>query len=299
MALNLAILLGQLNQTALQQTNPPLYQILKNLIAAINVINNISSSGVSPVGPIGPAGPAGKDGIPAFILGGDSGGGSSDDVLPGPPGINGINGTTGAQGPVGGIIIDTETIEDFIMTTIGQQGNPGPTGSQGPVGALWPLEDGLDADYIAIPGPAGRNGTDGAGALSSVLINITDAEWRTIGTANKTIVSAAGVNTILIPVYWVITVNVTTAFSGNQIIDIAWGTGSVANIPCGLAGQTVTTNSINKRLVWPGWMPAGAFSALTNQINQDLIIYGGANITGGVTHGGINMLLFYITVTVP
>jgi hypothetical protein len=278
---------NQLNATGLLQKDPQLYQVINQLIGLIQNNSESINSGSN----IGPSGPSGKDGIPGFILSNDSDG-NNDILIPGPRGIDGSNGSIGRDGVT---IIDTEVIEDFIFTVPGPQGNPGPTGASGPIGPMFPIDEYFPDDLL-IPGPAGANGSNGSGSdILSATINLTDAQFRALGTTPVTVVAAPGAGFVLVPLSWHLIANITAGFSGSPVVQLQYTGGGVS----GLGGNTCTATTIHKRLVTSGWLAAQNTTVETTKENTALEVFSSLTVTGGTTNAGFNFTLFYTKTAIP
>lgn len=174
MDINQDRLLSQLNQSGLQIKDNPLYQVIKQLIAASkqfqNELESISSSSSSTTvitkessGLPGMIGMAGKDG------------------LPGPPGIKGVSGSTGATGAKGPTTLGPmglhgkDGLQGFPIP--GNRGNTGATGPTGITGSKGPTtigpmglngKDGMPG--FSIPGPKGADGSSSIAAWEGNIV---------------------------------------------------------------------------------------------------------------------------------
>ncbi len=130
--IDLSRLQSNLLNTGLQNKDNPLFQVLTQLIKALQSINkdlasittNTSNTQVitnifQTIGSISESDSSGDDGL----------------VIPGPRGLDGISNVPGPTGPMGAIIFaDAGEDGDIFPPIQGNQGNPGTTGSQGPIG---------------------------------------------------------------------------------------------------------------------------------------------------------------------
>lgn len=165
--------------TGLQVKDPPLFQVIDQLIQQSRFLTDQldSISGGSPGitgadgkdGQIGPPGMSGRDGMTGVI---------------GPQGISGIDGVTGAAGPltIGPMGLNgRDGINGFPIP--GPVGDTGAIGNTGPAGPLTIGPMGLNGSNglngFPIPGPKGDTGSSGINLLRT--------------TANQTINAGAGV----------------------------------------------------------------------------------------------------------
>lgn len=160
-------LYSALQTSGLQSSNPPLhqviYQLIRGLVAAQDGINSSGSGSASTT--------INEINNIFQITSGDSNGGDGESlVVPGLQGIQGVPGSAGATGPQGGVIgIIYESPEESyqyppIIGPQGNSGNTGSTGAQGPIGiSLFP-NDGEDGEpgYMALPSEGGSSGPSGA-----------------------------------------------------------------------------------------------------------------------------------------
>lgn len=134
MSAKLDRLLPTLNTSGIQIQNPPLYQVIKDLIEEARKLEKALAA----------ASGGGSTNITNIeqiyqILNGDSGGDGDSIIVPGPAGARGADGATGAVGPPfpAFIVLDPEQSED-ILPIPGPQGIQGPTGATGATGPPYP-----------------------------------------------------------------------------------------------------------------------------------------------------------------
>lgn len=151
---NISRLLGQLNQTDLTLTNQPLYQVIKELINALDAINvaagSISSSSTSTVC---------KCNTPGLLIN-DGGDNDTPSYIPGPKGDTGATGPAGNSG-ISGFMVAEDGIDGLECYIQGPKGDIGLTGNSG-IPSLMVAEDGVDGLDSFIPGPPGANGSGGS-----------------------------------------------------------------------------------------------------------------------------------------
>lgn len=153
-------LLGQLNQTDLTLTNQPLYQVIKELINALDAINiaagSISSSSTSTVC---------KCNTPGLLIS-DGGDNDTPSYIPGPKGDNGAAGPAGNSG-ISGFMVAEDGIDGLEFYIPGPKGDTGLTGASG-IPSLMIAQDGVDGFDSFIPGPAGANGSSGSSSWTLI-----------------------------------------------------------------------------------------------------------------------------------
>lgn len=163
-----ARLITTLNKTGVQESNASLYQLLYQMIGAINKINIDGAAASSLFGNSGLNSESGTNTYsgPVMIVGQD--GEDGQDGVPGIRGIDGIvgiNGATGVAGPSGDIVTWNSDGDD------GYDGfnipNPGPVGSPGVAG-------GLGVSLLPIDG---EDGEDGFSVLGFAASGVSGSDW--------------------------------------------------------------------------------------------------------------------------
>jgi hypothetical protein len=255
---------NQLLISNLQQKDPPLFQVINQLIGIVQG----NSNSINSDGSVGPAGINGKDGVPGFLFN-DSFDGNDGLIIPGVNGKDGINGTNGTNG---------------INGTIGSPG-----------------ENGLDADIFLIPGPQGiqgiqgNTGPSGTGAIQSVTINLTDAQVKSLNTVPVVVLAAQGAGITIVPLFWTVGANITTGFNQNSSWNIQYTGGSAS----GLVAQTVTLTAIIRRMANSQTFTAANNVGVTGKENTSVEVFSNAAVTTGVTSGGFNFTMYFVTITIP
>lgn len=152
---------NQLMISQLQSKDPPLFQVINQLIGLVQGIGNsvTNNSNVTPVTPIISN---------TFIFDNDNSSSSDNNNAIAIPGLNGINGKDGINIP-GTDGLDGEDGIPIVGLT-GATGPVGPQGIQGLPGVTILNEDGSDGDIgpigpIGLTGPSGSNGTNGSNGI--------------------------------------------------------------------------------------------------------------------------------------
>ncbi len=203
----------------------------------------------------------------------------------------GTAGATGASGPAGPAGFADDGLDgDPFPAQQGPQGNPGTTGVQGPIGPVFLLEDGIDGDN----GFPGVNGVDSAGGLFVALVNVTDAEFRSLNTVPKQIVAAPGADMVLSAVAFAIAYDITGVFSASNTLGIRYATGSLTT---GITALTTSANGTGKK--YGHSIAATALAGTINYDNNALEVFTSAAVTGGTTRGGFNCYVWYKTIVLP
>ncbi len=198
---------SQLLTSGVQQQNQALFQVIDQLINSLRAtaqdVNNITSGG----------------------------GGSSSTV---------INITNGAPTLVAFDGIDGQ---DGISNLPGPIGPIGPNGAQGNAGMPgFPIYDGLDGEdgfgFPGIQGSAGSNITN----LGVANLTLTAAQIRTLNSVPIDLVSAQGINNVIVPLWWISWyVATSTAFSADASFSIRWnGLTTVLFIPTSFVLNSAT-----------------------------------------------------------
>jgi hypothetical protein len=202
----------------------------------------------------------------------------------------GIQGPTGATGPAG-FGFDGDDA-DFIIGPQGPQGNTGPTGSAGPTGPMMVQEDIIYPEDI-LPSFQAVSSSGVTGPIFSQLINITDAEFRSLNTSPKTILSAPASDEIIVVLRQILIFNVTVAFSATTTFNCRYIGGAAS----GQATITTATNTLGERIRLT--IPATLSAATTGIKATGIEVFNNANVTGGTTAAGFNYYLEYSIVKVP
>lgn len=318
---------SQLQITGLQDKDNPTFQLLSQIIDFLGSLNSSISGGSG-------GGSSTVTNITNIITGGPPGidGNDGEDAL-GAPGAQGIQGITGSPGPAGPVIFAQDGEDGLSGFNIPVQGPQGIQGIQGPAGPptlLYPQPPD-DPDILLVPGPQGIQGITGPqgppgfsllnwvddgddgligpqgpqGAGSSggtspytvTTVTLTDAQLRGLNATPVTIVPAQGAGIILIPEFFIATVDVTTSFSAGQTVSVRWSGQATLALP----GISLSLNSIAKRIGFSN--SSGAAVLLNGTVstyeNVALEVTGSGTPTGGVSRGGTLITIVWITTTIP
>lgn len=240
------------------------------------------------VGTLGAQGPVGLDGQDAEEI-----------LIPGPVGPAGATGATGATGigvpgPMGFDGNDAEEV--LIPGAIGPQGAAGATGNTGAAGPIGPSvwamgEDGEDGAM----GPPGVSGSAATSTIFRSVVNVTDAQLRSLNTVDVQLVAAQGAGTIVMPLQVSLATNVTATFSVSQTNTIPWGTTGLGATTSFAPGY----NATGKKMSIVNASQQNVVLGTSNIENTAIMLHGNVAMTGGSTNGGTNVYVVYIVLTIP
>ncbi len=194
-------------------------------------------------------------------------------------------------------------VHDGTLTGDGTDGSPlgavtlvGDTGSGGVKGIAPAPASGdaaagkfLKADATWQVPPGGSSG------VLVAVVNITDAEYRTLNATPKQILAAPGSDKVHVITGYAIAADITGAFSANVSINLRYTTGALT---AGLVAIGMGAAGTGKKYAHNNNAPT-ALAGTVGYDNNAVEAFNSAGVTGGTTRGGFNLIIWYVTLTIP